>query len=59
MPIGRHDFKKSTLVRTAGADGTRILHIRAPAARSTWPSVRAPLAQSLDRRGTSRAGFSP
>ena len=27
----------STLVRTAGAIGTRIVHIRAPVARAPWP----------------------
>ena len=43
VPIGRHgahrqaQFQMSTLVRTAGAIGTRIVHIRAPVARAPWP----------------------
>jgi len=38
VPIGRHAFKISTLVRTAGAIGTRIVHIGASVARAPWPS---------------------
>ena len=38
----------STLVRTAGAIGTRIVHIRAPVARALGHRAHQP----LDRRGT-------
>src|SRR4030095_1977401 len=61
VPIGRHgahrqaQFQMSTLVRTAGAIGTRIVHIRAPVARAPWPS--GPSTARSDRNA--RAGSRP
>src|SRR5260370_42586242 len=56
VPIGRHAFKISTLVRIAGAIGTRIVHIGAPVARVPWPS--GPLTVR-SKRNTPRAGSRP
>ena len=52
--IGRQSVKYR-LVHTVGAIRTRIVHIRASVARAPWPSGH----QSLDRKGTPRAGSRP
>jgi hypothetical protein len=60
VPIGSHgahrqaQFQMSTLVRTAGAIRTRIVHIRAPVARAPWPSGPSTARSKRNARAGSR-----